>query len=140
MPEDPEPQIQFTGDQDDFESASPEYRSHLEKSFIHKAGLGPHPGRYKGPQHRVRHGEEREARSDPTEGDLARLTEEEDPGGPEQLLAKRESEQPSPPEETIQQPPRGGGGKQGGGKPPSKGTPAALGQEAVAPSPPEGEF
>jgi hypothetical protein len=141
MSEEPESQIQFTGDQDDHESASPEYKDHLEKAFVHKAGLGPHPGKFQGQKHELRHGPAREERADPTEGDLARLIEEEHPGETQAQLAKREAEQPSPPEETIQQPPRGGGGgKEGAGKPPSKGTPAALGQEAVAPPSPEGEF
>jgi hypothetical protein len=140
MPEEPESQINFQGDQDDWEDAPPGFKNHLEKAFIHASGKGENPGKYKGPKHQLRHGPAREERQDPTEGDLARLMEEEHPGETQQLLAKREAEQPSPPQETIEQPPRGGGGKEGGGKPPSKGTPAALGQQAVAPSPPEGEF
>jgi hypothetical protein len=141
MPEEPESQINFQGDQDDHEDAPPGYKDHLEKAFVHKAGLGPHPGKYRGPKHELRHGPAREERAEPTESDIARLVEEEHPGETQELLEKREAAEPTPAQETLEQPPRSqGADKDGSTKPPSKGTPAALGQQAVAPEPPEGEF
>lgn len=140
MPQEPSDSINYPGDQDDHDDAPPEYKEHLEKAFEHKAGLGPHPGKFRGPGHELRHGPAREERSEPSEGDLARLIEEEHPGETQELLAKREATEPGPAQETLQQPPRGGGAKQQSQKPPSRGTPAALGQQAAAPEPPAGEF
>lgn len=140
MAQEPSDSINYPGDQDDFDDAHPDYKAHLEKAFVHAAGLGPHPGKYKGPPHAIRHGQAREDRQEPSEGDIARLIEEEHPGETQELLAKREEAQPTAAQETLQQPPRGGGGKEPSQKPPSRGTPAALGQAAVAPEPPAGEF
>jgi hypothetical protein len=140
MAQEPADSINYPGDQDDFGDAPPGYKDHLEKAFVHKAGLGPHPGKYQGPPHEIRHGPAREDRQEPTEGDIARLIEEEHPGETQELLAKREAVQPGPAQETLEQPPRGGGSKGQSQKPPGRGTPAALGQQAVAPEPPAGEF
>jgi hypothetical protein len=134
MAQEPDSQIQFLGDQDDHDDAPVAYKDHLEKAFVHKAGLGEHPGKFKGAKHELRHGPAQEERTDPSEGDIARLVEEE--GG----IQGPEAKGPTPAQETLEQPPRGGGGKEESSKPPSKGTPAALGQEAVAPEPPGGEF
>jgi hypothetical protein len=129
--------IHFLGDQDDHDSMPQEYADHMERALVHAAGHGEHPGRYRGPQHRIRHDEEREDRAEPTEGALARLMEEQ---GPPDLQARAQKEQAPPPQESVQQPPRDSGGKSGSSKPPTHPTPAALGQEAVAPEPPSGEF
>jgi hypothetical protein len=142
MPEEPDSSIQFPGDQDDHEDSPPGYQEHLERAFVHKAGLGPHPGRYKGARHQIRHGPAREEREDPQEGDIQRLIVEEHPGEAQEQLAARQTEgQPSPAQETIEQPPSqgGGGGKEGGSKT-SGGTPAAIGAQTVAEPPPAGEF
>jgi hypothetical protein len=143
MPEEPESSIQFTGDQDDHEASPPGYQEHLERAFVHKAGLGPHPGRYRGARHEIRHGPAREEREDPQEGDIQRLIAEEHPGEAQQQLAARQAEsQPSPPQETLEQPPSqgGGGGGGGGGGKTGGGTPAAIGAQTVAQPPPAGEF
>ena len=45
----PESEICFGDEQDEFDALPEEYREHLWKAFIQKAGLGPHPGKYRGP-------------------------------------------------------------------------------------------
>jgi hypothetical protein len=37
--------IYFEADQEDFEDAPQEAKDHLWQAFIHKARLGPHPGK-----------------------------------------------------------------------------------------------
>ena len=42
-------EIFFSDEQDEFDALPEEYKDHLWRAFIHKAGLGPNPGLYKGP-------------------------------------------------------------------------------------------
>ena len=43
-------EIFFSDEQDEFDALPEEYKDHLFwRAFIHKAGLGPNPGLYKGP-------------------------------------------------------------------------------------------
>lgn len=123
----------FMGDQDEWEAMPQAMRDHMWAAMMHKAGLGPHPGKYKGPKHEPDEEDVVQHSADPTEGELARLREE--------MEAPPEEKGPTPPEEALPpQPPLQGGGGKPAPKPPSKGTPAALGQEAVQPPPPQGEF
>src|SRR5215475_2116056 len=129
--------MNFPGDQEDWEAMPPEMREHLWKAYQHKAGLGPHPGKYKGPDFEYRN-EEGDERDEPTEGgDLARLREEQETG--EEELHQQEEQRentPTPPQEALpSQPPLQGGKKHGPAKP-SSGTPAAIGQQIVQPPPP----
>jgi hypothetical protein len=136
MAEEPTGGINFAGDQDDFEERPEEMKEHMMSAFVHNAGLGPHPGKYKGPKHEPTHPKHREG---PSESLLQRLREEEYPEmmGMEQGQAKP----PTPPEEALPpQPPIGGKGGKPGSKPPSQGTPTAIGHAAVAQPPPAGEF
>lgn len=135
-PPEPEPQITFHGDQDDWDKAPPEWKEHVEKAFLHKAGLGAHPGKYKGPQHQIRFDQDRNVHQYPTESDLARQRFEEE--GPPTAAPARG---PLPPQESVQQPaPAGGGKKQAPSKPPSGTTPTGLGAAAVKPEEPQGNF
>src|ERR1700746_1902285 len=62
-------QIGFQGaDEDD--DMPPEMRDHMLAAFAHKAGLGPHPGMYKGPPRKKRDSDE------PTDTDMQRAAEE----------------------------------------------------------------
>lgn len=38
----------FAGDQEDWDDQPQEFKDHMLKAFVHKAGLGPHPGEYQG--------------------------------------------------------------------------------------------
>jgi predicted phage gp36 major capsid-like protein len=69
------------GNQDHFDNAPEEWHDHLTAAILHKAGMGPHPGKYKGRQP--------QPPSDDaiTEGDLQRVREE----GLERHLANREA-------------------------------------------------
>lgn len=120
--------LNFEGDQDRFDNMPEEWKDHLTKALLHKAGLGPNPGIYKG-SNRPRFSE------DPTEADLANayLQEAGPPGAPP-------PQGPVPPQEQVQQPQAGGGKRQGKQKPPSGTTPTALGAQAVQPEKPEGEY
>jgi hypothetical protein len=61
-------QIGFQGGDDD--EMPPEMKDHMLAAFAHKAGLGPHPGIYKGPPRRKRD------RDEPTDTDMQRAAEE----------------------------------------------------------------
>jgi hypothetical protein len=65
----PEQQIGFQGGDDD-DDMPPEMRDHMLAAFAHKAGLGPHPGMYKGPPRKKRDPDE------PTDTDMQRAAEE----------------------------------------------------------------
>jgi hypothetical protein len=65
-----EQQIGLQGGDDDDEMP-PEMRDHMLAAFAHKAGLGPHPGMYKGPPRR-----KRADRDEPTDTDMQRAAEE----------------------------------------------------------------
>ena len=41
--------MSFPGDQEQFEGAPHEWKDHFLAAMKHQAGLGPHPGKYKGP-------------------------------------------------------------------------------------------
>ena|SRR5262249_17946648 len=43
------PQDESHDEQDEFDALPEEFKEHLWKAFIHKAGFGPHPGKYRGP-------------------------------------------------------------------------------------------
>lgn len=89
---DPEQEIGFAGDED----MPQDFGHHLLDAAAHHVGHGPHPGKYRGPSHEIRENEHQLDRPVPTEGDLARLAEEE--GAPEELreqLAKSEGGQPT---------------------------------------------
>lgn len=137
---DPAQEINFEGDQDDWDEAPEEMKDHMLAAFAHKAGHGRHPGH--GPhEHHIREGDEQLERQAPTESHLRSLIEEEHPGEAQELLAKRQAAgEPTPAQETMEQPPRAPAGRQGAAKPPSKGTPAAIGHETVQEPPPAGEF
>jgi hypothetical protein len=103
-----------------------EMKDHILKAAAHKAGHGPHPGRYKGPPPVDR-------QPDTTELARERMMET----GPAQELPPPG---PLPPQESVDQPPPAGGKKKGGGKPPGGTTPTAIGAAAVKPEEPEGGF
>jgi hypothetical protein len=42
-------EICFSDEQDEFDALPGEFKEHLWKAFQHKAGLGPNPGKYRGP-------------------------------------------------------------------------------------------
>jgi hypothetical protein len=69
MNDDTEQQIGFQGGDDD--EMPPEMKDHMLAAFAHKAGLGPHPGMYKGPPRR-----KRADRNEPTDTDMQRAAEE----------------------------------------------------------------
>lgn len=133
-PFEPEGQMNFQGDQDDWDKAPPEWKEHVMKAFLHAAGVGPHPGKYSGPQHQIRYDHERDVHEYPTERDLAHEWMQEQ--GPAQ---EKQPGGPLPPQEAVQQP-APAGKKKGGGKPPSGTTPTAIGAAAVKPEEPEGGF
>lgn len=125
----------FQGDQDDWDKTPSTYKDHLTRSFLHAAGLGEHPGKYQGPKHEIRYDQDRNVHEYPTESDLAHQRFEEG------LPAPPMPPGPVPPQETISQPQPGGGKKQGKpGKPPAGTTPAGLGEKAVEPPTPQGEY
>jgi hypothetical protein len=62
-------QIGFQGGDDD--EMPPEMKAHMLAAFTHEAGLGPHPGMYKGPPRR-----RRADRDEPTDTDRQRAAEE----------------------------------------------------------------
>jgi hypothetical protein len=64
---DDNPQIGFQGGDEEGEMP-PEMKDHMLAAFAHKAGLGPHPGKYKGPPWRKS--------DDPTDADMQRAEEE----------------------------------------------------------------
>jgi len=64
-------QIGFQGGGDDDEMP-PEMKAHMLAAFAHKAGLGPHPGMYKGPPRRKR----ADLDDEPTDTDMQRAAEE----------------------------------------------------------------
>lgn len=119
--------LNFEGDQDQFDRMPEEWKDHYLKAVVHRAGLGPHPGIYKGPNKPIE-------TEDPTEAELANVRFQEQ--GPGQPLPEQP---PLPPQEAVQQPPRPSGGKKPAA-PPHGTTPAGLGQQAVAPEEPSGEF
>jgi len=41
-----ESEIYFSDEQDDFDGVPEEFKDHMWKAFIHKAGLGPNPGKF----------------------------------------------------------------------------------------------
>lgn len=122
-------EINFEGDQERFEAHHQDERDHLMKALVHHSGLGPNPGKYRGP------GPSPLAEREDTSEALAQeyLREAGPPGAPP-------PPGPVPAQETVQQPPPVGGKKQGKTKPPSGTTPAALGSAAVQPAKPEGEY
>jgi hypothetical protein len=118
--------INFEGDQDLHDSMPEEWKDHLMKAVVHKAGLGPHPGIYKG-SNRPRDLEE------PTEADLAsERIQEQGPG------AMTPEGGPLPPQESVEQPSPGKAKKPSA--PPHGTTPTAIGEQAVQPEPPAGQF
>jgi hypothetical protein len=77
--------LSFEDDQDRFDNLPTEYKEHLMKAFAHKAGIGPDPGRYTGPQPEELDDEDADLFSDEiTEADLQRAREEmpEEEGAP----------------------------------------------------------
>jgi hypothetical protein len=62
-------QIGFQGG-DDEDEMPPEMKAHMLAAFAHHAGLGPHPGKYKGPPRKKRDPDE------PTDTDMQRAQEE----------------------------------------------------------------
>jgi hypothetical protein len=64
----------FPGDQEDFDEAPQEFKDHMADAFAHKAGLGPHPGKYQGKG--VKMGEGGTGRDVPTDADRQRAAEE----------------------------------------------------------------
>jgi hypothetical protein len=40
---------QDESEQDEFDALPEDFKEHMWKAFIHKAGHGPHPGKYQGP-------------------------------------------------------------------------------------------
>jgi hypothetical protein len=131
----PVPSLNFQGDQDDWDALPEQFKDHVTKAFMHKAGVGPDPGKYQGPPGILRrHGPDRLGRISPTEGDLAGERLLETGPAPEVQPGK-----PLPPQEAIQTPPIAG--KKGkAAAPPHGSTPAQIGSSAVAPEPPAGEF
>jgi hypothetical protein len=119
--------INFEGDQDQFDQMPEEWKDHLMKAVVHKAGLGPHPGIYKGPTRPMNTGE-------PTEAELASERVQEQ--GPAPMMPEGG---PLPPQESLEQPSPGQGKKKEPSAPHGT-TPVALGQQAVQPEPPEGQF
>ena len=120
--------INFEDQQEEWEQMHPQKQAHIQAAFVHRAGLGPHPGKYEGP-------ELREPTGDPTVTELASQHMRELPAADPE-----EPKPPVPPQEEI-----AGSGpepqkKAGKGKAPSAGTPAAIGAKAVAPPEPEGNF
>lgn len=76
MPDDDDSSmIFFPGDQEDFDDHPQEFKDHMAKAFEHKAGLGPHPGKYQGPPLKMREGDEQDDR-DITDADRQRAQEE----------------------------------------------------------------
>lgn len=117
MPEDSHPSDEIQFDEKDHSHYTPEAQDHFFKAVTHHAGHGPHPGVY---------------------SPLKELVEEMEAPPSSEELAK---EQPTPPEEALgPQPPISGGKGDHSAKPPSAGTPAAIGHEATAAPPSEGEF
>lgn len=118
--------INFEGDQDQFDRMPEEWKDHFMKAVVHKAGLGPHPGIYKGPTKPIDTGE-------PTEAELASERIQEQGPAPELPPGG-----PLPPQEAVQQPTPGKAKKPSAA--PHGTTPVALGEQAVQPEPPEGQF
>lgn len=120
--------LNFEGDQDQFDRMPEEWKDHYLKAIVHKAGLGPHPGIYKGPNKPIE-------TEEPTEAELAnaRLAEQ----GPAQMA---QPGGPLPPQEAVPQPAPGGGKKQKPSAPPHGTTPTGIAEQAVQPEPPAGQF
>lgn len=133
-PPEPEPQITFQGDQDDWDKAPPEWKEHVTKAMMHAAGVGPHPGKYKGPHHQIRYDHERDVHEYPTESDLAHERFQETGPAPELPPGG-----PLPPQEAVDQPGGGKGKKQPSAKPHGQ-TPVATAEQVVQPEPPQGGF
>jgi hypothetical protein len=117
----------YSSDQDEWDQMPEEKKEHFTKAMVHQAGLGPHPGKYQGP-------EQGPASDGVSESALARAHMQE-MGPPEQTPPQG----PLPPQEAVAQPMPQGGKKQGS-KPPTQGTPTAIGAAAVKPPEPEGGF
>jgi hypothetical protein len=118
--------IMFSGDQDDYDALPSEMKEHMTDAIAHMAGVGPHPGKYRGPKPEGRDPEEL------TESELAGQYLREHPSTPAQPPAQL------PPQEAVTQPPQ-----QKGGRPPAQPhgeTPVATGAAAVKPQEPEGNF
>jgi hypothetical protein len=127
--EDTAQEINFEGDQERFETHHQDERDHFVRAMEHHAGLGPDPGKYRGPGPT-----EPVEREDTSEALAAEYLRETGPPGPPPPQG------PVPPPEQVQQPMPGGGKKQGKQKPPSGTTPTAIGAQTVKPPEPEGEF
>jgi hypothetical protein len=117
----------YSSDQDEWDQMPEEKKEHFMKAMVHQAGLGPHPGKYQGPEQGPR-------MEDPSESALAVAHMRE--MGPAEPTPPQG---PVPPQEAVQQPQPGSGKKQSS-KPPTQGTPAAVGAAAVKPESPEGGF
>jgi hypothetical protein len=126
--EDTAQEINFEGDQERFETHHQDERDHFVKAMEHHAGLGPDPGKYRGPGPK-----EPEEREDTSEALAAEYLRE---AGPARELPPPG---PLPPQESVEQP-TPAGGKKKPGKPPGGTTPAAIGASAVKPEEPEGGF
>lgn len=119
--------LNFEGDQDQHDRMPEEWKDHFMKAVVHNAGLGPHPGIYKGPTKPVN-------TEEPTEAELAseRLQEQ----GPAPMMPPGG---PLPPQEGVQQPaPPSKKGKPSA--PPHGTTPVGVAAQVVQPEPPEGQF